>query len=42
MTGKHRVSHLAIMTGTVETWFFKMLRIRGSWGVGSRLPTLAG
>jgi hypothetical protein len=42
MTGKHRVSHLAIMMNTVEVWFFKMLRIRGTWGAKSRLPVLRG
>lgn len=38
MTGKHSISHLAIMLGTVETWLFKLPPIRGTWGEGNRLP----
>jgi hypothetical protein len=40
MTGEHRVSHLAIMMGTVEPGFFTLLRVRGGWGARNRLPVM--
>jgi hypothetical protein len=42
MTGKHRVSHLAIMMDTVETWFLQDAAVSRQLGGKEPVAGVAG